>query len=73
MSKTSSKPSHEVFAVSERKTGKSNWMKIGACWAHTDGKGFNVKLEALPLNGAEIVIRVRSDKPAADAGEEGAA
>ena len=26
-------------------------------WAHQDGKGFNVKLDYLPLNGAEIVIR----------------
>ena len=25
--------------------------------AHQDGKGFSVKLDYLPLNGAEIVIR----------------
>lgn len=64
MPSTSSKPSHTVFAVSEgRDGGKSNWMPIGACWPHQDGHGFNVKLEALPLNGASIVIRVREDKP----------
>jgi hypothetical protein len=30
---------------------------IGAAWSHQDGKGFNVKFDYLPLNGAEIVIR----------------
>ena len=64
MTKTNSKPSHEVFAVSERKNDqdKSHWLKIGACWPHDDGKGFSMKLEALPLNGASLVIRVRTDK-----------
>jgi hypothetical protein len=30
---------------------------IGALWPHQDGKGFNQRLECIPLNGAEIVIR----------------
>ena len=35
---------------------KSHWTEIGAASAHQDGKGFNVKLDYLPLlNGAEIV------------------
>ena len=73
MTKTNAKPSHEVFAVSERKGSKSHWMKIGACWAHDDGQGFSMKLEALPLNGASLVIRVRSDKPETDSTQGGAA
>jgi hypothetical protein len=36
---------------------KLNGALIGAAWAHGDGKGFNLKLEYLPLNNAEIVIR----------------
>jgi hypothetical protein len=35
---------------------------IGALWAHTDGKGFNQKLDYLPLNGAEIVVREIGDE-----------
>ena len=42
---------------SRRPGDKSFWTEIGAAWAHQDGKGFNVKLDYLPLNGAEIVIR----------------
>ena len=47
---------HKIDAV--KKTGdKSHWTEIGAAWSHQDEKGFNVKLDYLPLNGAEIVIR----------------
>ena len=50
------RPSHRVYAVT--KTGeKSRWNEIGAAWSHADGQGFNLKLDYLPLNGAEIVIR----------------
>ena len=64
MSKNSNRPSHLVYAVT--KSGdRSNWREIGAAWPHRDGEGFNLKLDALPLNGAEIVIR----KPKAGSGE----
>ena len=50
------RPTHRIFAVS--KSGeKKFWQPIGALWAHPDGQGFNQKLDYLPLNDAEIVIR----------------
>ena len=53
---TPKRPTHRVYAV--RKNGdKSHWTENGAAWSHQDGEGFNVKLDCLPLNGAEIVIR----------------
>jgi hypothetical protein len=64
MSKTTNPPSHRVYAVT--KNGKqSYWREIGAVWPHSDGEGFNLKLDYLPLNDAEIVIR----KPKADGAE----
>ena len=61
MTTTNKRPSHRVYAVS--KTGeRSFWREIGAAWSHTDGDGFSLKLDFLPLNGAELVIR----KPKAD-------
>jgi hypothetical protein len=55
---TSSRPTHYVYAVSKREgQDKALWTNVGAAWSHQDGKGFNVKLNYLPLNGAEIVIR----------------
>lgn len=57
MSNSQSKqPTHRVYAVTKRGE-QSYWREIGAAWAHGDGEGFNVKLDYLPLNGAEIVIR----------------
>ncbi len=67
MSKSINIPSHRVYAVS--KNGKQRyWQAIGAVWPHQDGEGFNVKLDYLPLNGADIVIR----KPKADVDPAGA-
>jgi hypothetical protein len=53
---TSKRPTHRVYAVTKN-GDKGFWTEIGAAWSHQDGKGFNVKLDYLPLNGAEIVIR----------------
>jgi hypothetical protein len=53
---TSKRPTHRVYAVTKN-GDKSFWTEIGAAWSHQDGKGFNVKLDYLPLNGAEVVIR----------------
>ena len=56
MSKTDNRPSHRVYAVTKNGE-RSLWQPIGAAWVHSDGWGFNVKIDYLPLNGAEIVIR----------------
>ena len=64
MTKTNKRPSHRVYAVT--RNGKNSfWAPIGAAWTHGDGEGFNVVLDLMPLNGAEIVIR----KPKAEEAE----
>jgi hypothetical protein len=65
MNKTTNPPSHRVYAVTKNGE-KSYWQPIGALWQHGDGEGFNLKLDYLPLNDAEIVIR----KPKAETAEE---
>ena len=63
MSKKPNPPSHRIYAVTH--DGKqSYWRTIGAAWAHGDGDGFNMKLDYLPLNGAEIIVR--KSKPGTD-------
>lgn len=55
---TNSRPTHRVYAVFKKPGAeKARWTEIGAAWPHKDGKGFNVKLDLLPIGGAEIVIR----------------
>ena len=60
-----SRPTHRLYAVSKT-SEKKFWQPIGALWAHSDGKGFNQKLDYLPLNGAEIVIREIGHETQAD-------
>ncbi len=55
------RPTYNVFAVNERGEDKQ-WVEIGAAWAHSDGKGFNISLKALPLPGAQMVLRVPKEK-----------
>ena len=53
-------PSHVAYQVRDGK-GKSFWTRIGVAWAHADSQGFNVQLEAVPLDG-RISLRVASEK-----------
>ena len=54
------------------KTGeKKFWQPIGAMWAHADGAGFNLRIDYLPLNDSEVVVRVAGDKHAEGAGDAG--
>jgi len=62
MSKSTNAPSHRIFAVT-RNGKKKYWQPIGAAWQHADGEGFNLALDYLPLNDAEIVIRKPKPKP----------
>lgn len=55
-------PSHIAYHVRDRGEGqKSFWTRIGAAWAHADGKGFNIQVETMPLDGS-ISLRVASEK-----------
>lgn len=51
----SGKPSHKVFVVEDREGGDGEndafWTRIGSAWPHKDGKGLNIVLSALPVNG----------------------
>jgi hypothetical protein len=41
---------------------KSYWSRLGAAWAHKDGNGFTVQLEAVPLD-CRIVLRPAIEDP----------
>ena len=52
-------PTHIAYHVREG-NDKGYWTRIGAAWAHKDGKGFNLSLECLPVDG-KISLRVASE------------
>jgi len=39
----------------------SSWLKVGVAWLHKDGKGFDVVLDAVPVEG-RLVVRVNEAK-----------
>ena len=55
----SGKPSHKVFVVEDRETEDEGndafWTRIGSAWPHKDGKGLNLVLSALPIDGRLIL------------------
>jgi hypothetical protein len=54
-------PSHIVYHVRDREGQKGFFTRIGAAWPHNDGKGFNIQIEIMPLDG-RITLRVPSEK-----------
>jgi hypothetical protein len=56
---SSKAPTHIAYQVREGDQ-KSYWTRIGAAWAHKDGKGFSIQLECTPLDG-RISLRVASE------------
>ncbi len=60
-SSTSKTPSHIAYHVRDRKGGDAIWTRIGSAWQHADGKGFNIQIESVPLDG-RISLRVPSEK-----------
>jgi hypothetical protein len=57
---TSKGPTHVAYQVREGKD-KGFWTRIGAAWQHKDGKGFNIQLDAVPLDG-RIQLRVSTEQ-----------
>ena len=57
-----------VYTIVSRPKQDDYWLNIGAAFPHDDGKGFNVLLQALPLDG-KIVLREYEPKEAEPAPE----
>jgi hypothetical protein len=70
MSDTISKrPTFTAFSVrdyTKNGTKESDWSRIGCAWLHKDGEGFDIILEATPVNG-RVAIRKNKPKPQAQA------
>ncbi len=58
---TSKAPTHAAYHVRDTKSGNAIWTRIGSAWQHADGKGFNIQVETIPLDG-RISLRVPSEK-----------
>jgi hypothetical protein len=59
-------PTHRVYTVIQREGQDDYWLNIGLAFPHKDGSGFNIVLQALPLDG-KIVCRAITEED--DGGE----
>lgn len=60
------KPAFRAYTVIKREAGadgKNNdfWLNIGVAFPHDDGGGFNILLQAMPLDG-KLVLRTYKDE-----------
>ena len=63
----SKQPTHRAYSVIRREGQDDFWLNLGLVFPHKDGNGFNIMLQALPLDG-KIVCReiVEDDKTSSD-------
>lgn len=54
--KESRPPTHRAYSVIKREGQDDYWLNLGLVFPHKDGGGFNIMLQAFPLDG-KIVIR----------------
>jgi len=62
-------PSHRVYTLLPRPTDEDKdakfWLQIGSAFVHAkDHKGFNIILDAMPLDGRLVLREVKEPEPA---------
>ena len=55
-------PTHRAYSVIRREGQDDFWLNVGLVFAHKDGTGFNIMLQALPLDGRIVCREVTADE-----------
>ncbi|MEW7987666.1 MAG: hypothetical protein AB2799_17910 [Candidatus Thiodiazotropha sp.] len=58
----SKKPDFVAYTVQQSRDGKGYWNRIGAAWEHRDGKGLEIDLASLPVNGRLTLREMREER-----------
>jgi hypothetical protein len=56
-------PAYRAYTVIQHEGKDDFWLRLGAVWPHGDGEGFNLLLQALPLDGKIVLRRYKKDEP----------
>ena len=59
-------PTHRAFTVIRREGQDDFWLNVGLVFPHKDGGGFNIMLQAFPLDGRIVCRRIEDDEAAHD-------
>ncbi len=68
-SHTGRKPDQIAYTVRETSDGKEYWNRIGAMWKHKDGRGSELVLDSIPMDG-RITLREQRDQRMQDYQDE---
>ena len=55
------RPSHDALGAREGLDGKTYYTRVGAAFEHGDKGGFNIELEAYPVN-PRIILRTHKER-----------
>jgi hypothetical protein len=56
------KPDYVAYQVQETQDGKGIWNRIGAAWRHKDGRGVELNLNSLPVDGRVTLRELREER-----------
>jgi len=55
------KPAYRAYTVIKREGKEDYWLNLGVAFAHEDGEGFNLLLQALPVDGKLVLRRYKEE------------
>ena len=55
-------PTHRAYSVIRRDGQDDYWLNIGLAFPHKDGNGFNIVLQALPLDGKIVCREINNEE-----------
>lgn len=64
--KDAKQPTHRAYSVIKREGQDDFWLNLGLVFPHKDGSGFNIMLQAFPLDGKIVCREVSKDDAAED-------
>lgn len=56
-------PTHRAYSVIKRDGQDEYWLNLGLVFPHKDGGGFNIILQAFPLDGKVVLREISDDEP----------
>jgi hypothetical protein len=57
---------YRAYSVIKREGQDDYWLNLGLAFPHKDGKGFNIMLQAIPLDGKVVCREITDDEPVQD-------
>jgi hypothetical protein len=57
-------PTHRAYSVIRREGQDDFWLNLGLVFPHKDGGGFNIMLQAFPLDGKIVCREIADDDQA---------